>query len=184
MSTITNFLLTTSVGEDEIEPARFELGQPRDPLDGAARHLRVDGGPPARRTSACRLGGVALYADRIEQVSCRLCRETPDFAVASYERLRPRYPAIDALNALIRRLEGEHHQGFRPVHDFAGGPKSLEAFVFLFAGNCVSVLTLAGAMCDVKWAYPGEVQLFAQDQDEQRFSEIDWQHLKPGPDDA
>jgi len=92
------------------------------------------------------------------------CGETPD--------------RIAALNGIL--WLNSSTRGFAPLpashSSYIGGTKAMECDVYLAAFNYLPLAAVVRAMHATRWNEPEQVQLFVKDEDDRRFTEIDWQN--------
>jgi hypothetical protein len=85
---------------------------------------------------------------------------TSDEAEGGVERLNNALAAMAIVGA------------FERVDEHAGGPKAIEAAVFMAAFNHLNIESFRQAVIKNQWDFPESVQLFIKEQEDERFREI------------
>ena len=78
----------------------------------------------------------------------------------------------DVNNAISDRFEYAFTRIPASDSEFVGGDRHMECFVYLAAFNYMPLEHLLAAVKNARWDDPGTVQLFIQDEDEDRFHEV------------
>ena len=82
---------------------------------------------------------------------------------------------IVAINEIIG--ERQNGRGFQRVDQYAGGLKTFEPSVFLFAGSNFGLSDMALAILSFQWMYPEDIQLAHQNQQDAKFRIYDMKEL-------
>ena len=80
----------------------------------------------------------------------------------------------DVNNAISDRYETAFTRVPASDSEFVGGDKNMECDVYLAAFNYMPLEHLLAAVRGARWNSPEHVQVFVQDEDEDRFTERDW----------